>query len=276
VRRFCVAALACAALLAALSPGRALGAIISGTVDSVDGTQTFSFSGTAGGGTGSALLNVKVTSTGGTTTVVASLWNTSPTTYLDVNSQTQANLAAVTGFGFDVTPDLTFSSYSIVARQWNGSSFSSVLLGDTNPTGNVWNLIDDGGTGNISVDLYANNGSGIASGLYNPLLAGNPAIGSTNPFFTEATLTITFASPDVAVNWAYSDQPGIEGNGSYVSLFVRMQRVGDGSSLKLEPEPPPEETLLVHAPEPASLAIWVLGAGALAIIYRCRKRPAAA
>ena len=275
MRSYCLAALACAVFASAQSPIRAFGAIISGTVAPGDGTQSFSFSGTAGGATGSALLDVNVTSAGGTTTVVANIWNTSPTSYLDSNSQTQTNLAAITGFGFDVTGDPIVSSYSIVARQWNGASFSSVLLGDANPTGNVWNVVENGGSGNITVDLFADNGGGIAGGLYNPLLAGNPAIGATNPYFTQATLTITFADPDVGVNWAYSDQPGIQGNGSYVSLFVRMQRVGAGGSLKLEPELPPEETLLVHTPEPASLAIWLLGGGALALIYRCRKRTAA-
>ena len=275
MRILSLAALACAALAVALCPARASGAIQSGAVASGDGTEYFTFAGTAGGATGSALLSINVTSAGGATTVVANIWNTSPTTYLDGNSQIQTNVAAITGFGFDVTPDLAFSTYSIVARQWNGTSFSNLTLADTDPAGNLWTLIENGGSGNINLDLFADNGGGIAEALYNPLLAGDGALGNTDPYFTEATLTITFASPDVAVQWAFSEQPGIVGNGGYVTPFVRMQRVGAGGSLRLEAEDPLEDRLLDALPEPVSVVSWLLGTASLGLVLRRSRNGAA-
>ena len=243
-------------------PCCALGAIFTGTINPGDGTQAFTFTGSDAGGTGSARLEITVTESGGITTVVADIWNTSPTTYGDG----QTNAAAITSFGFDVTPDKPFLGYSIVAKQWDGTSFTDVVIGDTNPADNLWNLAQDDGSGKINVDMFADNGIGTHNGLYNPDLAGDEALGETNPFFTEARLIITFESP-LAVKWGFSDQPGIEGNGDYVTPFIRMQRVGDDGSLKLEPDGPPNVV-----PEPHSLAIWTIGGGiGMLLAWRRRK-----
>jgi hypothetical protein len=246
-------------------PCCARGAIFAGTLGPSEGTQSFTFSGESNGGVGSARLDVTVSETGGITTVVADIWNTSPTTY----GSGQTNLSAITGFGFDVTPDKPFFTYSIVARQWNGSSFTDVVLGDTDPAGNLWNLKQDGGSGQLKVDMFADNGTGVAEALYNPELAGDTAIGNTSPFFTEAQLTISFLGP-LEVKWAYSDQPGYEGNGSYATPIVRMQRVGSGGSLKLEPDGPPSVV-----PEPHSVIIWTL-AGGVGMLMASRRRKKAA
>ncbi len=256
-----------AALAAVFAPASASGAIVTGTLAPDDGTQFFTFTGSASGGVGSAQLGITVTESGGITTVVADIWNTSPTTY----GSGQTNLSAITGFGFDVTPDKPFLTYSIVARQWDGSAFSDVVIGDTDPSGNLWNLLQDGGSGQLNVDMFADNGTGVADALYNPAIAGDPAIGSTNPFFTEARLTITFESP-LQVKWGYSDQPGYEGNGDYVTPFVRMQRVGDGGSLKLEPDGPPQAAVV---PEPTSVLIWSVGAG-VGLLFALRRRKSSA
>lgn len=260
VRILILAALLCASTI--LAPARASAAIFGGSFGSGDGTQSFAFSGYSQGGFGSAKMDITVTEAGGITTVVADLWNTSPTTY----GSGQPNVSGITGFGFDIAPNTPVLTYSLYAQQWNGSSLSPVLLGDTDPEGNLWNLAP-GGSGQFQANLFADNGTGIAEGLYNPELAGNPALGNTNPYFTGARLTITFEG-SLMVVWGYDGEPSCEDNGVFSTPIIRMQRVGDGGSLKLEPELP---TFL--NPEPHSLVVWALAGGA-GLLFALRRRKA--
>jgi hypothetical protein len=264
VRIVFLAALLCASTLK--DPARASGAVFD-SLGPADSTQSYTFTGSAGGAVGSAAMDIRVTQAGGVTTVIADIWNTSPTTY----GSGQSNVAAITGFGIELDPNMPFTSYWIYAQAWNGSSFETVLLGDTNPSGNLWTLVPDSGTGQLQVDMFADNGNGIAAALYNPDIAGDPALGNTNPYFSGAQLIVEFDTP-LLVTWGFFADPGCEGNGGFGTPIVRMQRVGDGGSLKLEGESPP----FVN-PEPQSLVIWALAGGAgLLFAFRSRSRKAIA
>lgn len=176
-------------------------------------------------GIGSATLNFQGS---GSNAFVITINNTSPTSLI---AGTQwANAPAITGVGFNIDPDVGFSSWSLTAYDINGTA---TYIDDDGGTGgtNDWTLNLNSGTGNIILDLYAENVQGGQAGLYNPATLLDPLgtipWGGDPLYFTEAVLTINFVETTNLV---------VDGD----SPFTRWQNVGeDGEgSLKLSiPDP---------------------------------------
>lgn len=186
----------------------------------------FNFSGSDGGGTGSATMDVSVAGN----TLTAALNNTSPTT-LDDN--TGVNTPGITGFGFDLSePTPTLLSWSLTAFDSGG------ILTTIGSSGGTGTWIIDGTIGGLSLDILAcdddPNCDAIQGALYNP--AATEGFGALPHWFTEAVLTLNFDDTpalDAFLGNENCNQP------DPCSPFVRMQNVGeDGAgSLRLPGNP---------------------------------------
>ena len=177
-------------------------------------------------GIGSATLDFQGS---GSNAFVITINNTSPTSLID--GTPWANAPAITGVGFNVDPDVLFSSWSLTAHN---SSGNTLYIDNDGGTGD-WILEVDETVGNIFLDLYPNNVQGGQAGLYNPATLtappgtpGDETIpwGGPPQYFTTAVLTINFENvTDLVVD---TNSP-----------FTRWQNVGaDGEgSLKLSVPP---------------------------------------
>ena len=186
---------------------------------------SFDFIGSDEGGTAYATVDFVDSIVSENSVFTITIDNTSPTSL--ENGTEWANAPAITGVGFNIDPDVAFSSWSLMAYDSDGNS---------NNITNHWTLGLDSGIGNINLDLYA-EAQGVHAGLYNPdtLNAPDPStILGDDPYFTEAVLTIYFAG---TTNWV------VDGN----SPFTRWQNVGlDGEgSLKLPSIPDPVAVFLL-------------------------------
>ena len=214
------------------------------------------FSGSAQGGTGSAVMNIAIVDN----IVTVHLDNTSPIT--TATDPPKANAPAITAFGFNLDPDnLSLMSWSLDAYAVNssGTLIGPVVIGSSTTSG-LWGLTEDvSHQGSVELD-YLESISGVKGALYNPLAVSGLAAAPN--YFTTATLVLTFAD---------SDLPVLDGDedGERIEPFLRMQNVGVGGagSLKLDGIEKDEEEPVV--PEPTSLAIWGLG---LAAVTFCRRR----
>jgi hypothetical protein len=226
-------------------------------------TRQFSFSGVATNGTGSGTLTIKGTydSVSNTTTFFSTIDNTSPYT---LNSpQVGTNSPAITSWGFDTnSPTSSLLSWQITGKN---SSGGTIILGQKGASGNLWAIDQGEKVGGFKVDLLADNDGApsdqsIHYGLYRPgALSPGP-----NPYYTQATLTVTLAGDvNMLFNPVQSDP----------SPFIRLQRVGTDGSLKLYGGTP---QIISNAqgdvPEPATLAIWGLGVGIAGLVKLSRRK----
>jgi hypothetical protein len=217
-----------------------------------DGTHTFSFSGVSSGGSATAQVNVRVDwLENGYTRIKSEIWNTSP---IQLNSLTGDNAPAITGWGFDTSPDCIkeqdFASWSVMATNSLGAQ---VVLGTMGGTDNIWTLAIDSGEGKILLDLFADNSSkNVQHALYNP--DADPDAFAPDPYFTKAYFEVV-VKQHVSVLY----QPNPADNRADISPYVRFQNVGrnGAGSLKLsafahgfEADTP------ATVPEPMSLVVW--------------------
>src|SRR5262249_29867928 len=139
---------------------------------------TETFSGTASGGTGSAVLTFS--NDPGSTWLTIRIDNTSPN---HLNSSNGQNSSIITGFGFSVTPNLpAINSWSLVSG--NGINLTS-----------DYNLQYDAGFngagGGIAVENLFSTDNGIHDGIYNAAAPGNTA----NTYPDIAVVSINFCAP---------------------------------------------------------------------------------
>jgi hypothetical protein len=203
--------------------------------------QTFTFSGTTKGGTGSALMDFVLS--GNTLTIT--LDNTSPIYYTD-NGNQQFNTPGITGFGFDLNNTLLPAIVSWQLEAFGGDK-TGVIVGGASSTGD-WGM---GSTmAGVSLDYFPQtSGQNIQGALYNPLALGG--FSALPNYFTTAELRMTFsATPVIDFHDGKSPSP-----------FVRMQNVGAGGSLKLPG---------TQVPEPSTLML--LGVGLIGLALGTRKR----
>ena len=195
---------------------------------------SFDFSGSDEGGRATATVNFQ--GLGGSTFTIT-IDNTSPTSLID--GTLWANAPAITGFGFNVDPNMGVSSWSLTAYDISGTTIN---IDDDYGT-NDWTLARDTKLGNIKLDLYAETTQGSQAGFYNPATlaapVGTPGVdtipwGGGPQYFTEAVFTINFEAETSLV---------VDGN----SPFTRWQNVGkDGEgSLKLTSIPDPTAVFLL-------------------------------
>lgn len=188
---------------------------------------SYTFSGSAEGGTGSASMVIEISGN----ILTATIYNTSPTTIDDGDA---ANSPGITGFGFDVFGELTtdLSVWTLTAYDVSGNLQT---IGGSEVSGD-WTLTDS--FNGISLDYIFNIGN-VKGALYNP--DATSGLAATPNYFTEATLTLTFEDDISSI---------LLGN-----LMVRMKNVGLGGkgSLKLSSTTPSP------VPEPASIFLFGLG-----------------
>ncbi len=184
--------------------------------------ESFTFSGSANGGTGSATMDVTISGN----QVTAVVENTSPILMDDGISD---NTPGITAIGLNLEPDtLVLTSWTLHALDSTGSI---TLIAD-GTAGQDWEMqMTQAG---VSLDYLPGTGGQIDGALFNPDLMGSGALpgGQNDVWFTTATLVLNF---DSAISGLGSENCG-SGLGD-CSTFVRMQRVGDGGSLKLPGEP---------------------------------------
>lgn len=228
-------------------------------------TYNFVFSGVSNNGTGSAEMDIELD--GNTMTV--KVRNTSPTTYNGSNT----NLASIFAFGFNFDGAVpTINSWSMSAFD---ASNASITIGDSNQSDGVdfWNIELNDSLEGVTLDFFPQNSgpdanTNVSGGLYNPALAGTigDSEGANRHFFSEAILTVVFDAPPVL-----DLTPGSDPN-----PYVRMQRVGNGGSLKLQGQlvgdddddddddfPPDTSTPPGAAPEPLTGGLGALALGAV-------------
>ena len=145
------------------------------------------FSGQDEGGIGSATMGFQ-----SGTTFIVTIDNTSPTDLIGATLGTGGNSPGITGFGFNIIPDTTYTSATLFAFDSDGNGTSNLFNEE-------WSLSTDSGTGTITLDYYPSigtGGTGIDGALFNPAAFSDPnntlPTGTNTNYFTTATLTLTF------------------------------------------------------------------------------------
>ena len=222
----------------------ALGLVIAG---SAHAALLYNFSGSDEGGTGTATMLFGVDDT----TLTVTINNTSPTSLDSGKTNTDNstfNIAAITGFGFNLDPDsLTLESWNLTAFDIEGDAFETT------------NWLMETFIAGIELDyLPQTDTPTVDEALYNPDLLSldpRPDFGGNTPLFTTATLTMVF-----------NEMPTLNASDQW-SPFVRMQRVGIDAegSLRLPGTPGNGgDDDLEQIPEPATIVL--LGAGLLGLV----------
>jgi hypothetical protein len=205
--------------------------------------ETYSFSGSDEGGTGSGTMEFDGI---GTSSLTVTIDNTSPL-LLDNLDPLSVNAPGITGFGFDAdAPIPTLVSWTLTAWDITGSTLYTI--GGTGPSTLDWVMTS--ASQGIQLDFLPTTDNGVQGALYNPLQ--DEGFGAEPNYFTEAVLTVEF---DSIFNLATHDS----GTGEVdASPFLRFQNVGlnGEGSLKLPPGPPPGGG--GNVPEPVSLVVWGL------------------
>ncbi len=219
-------------------------------------TIDFTFEGVAADGTGLATMAVDFNDLA--TVMTATLENTSPIT--TNTAPVSDNIPGIVGFGFTFddmaslpgVTDWSLSAYKI--DPLTGIS-ELVCLGGSCPSSTslgLWKVDDNVTYQGTYLDYLANNmGAGSHVALYNPDVY-SIVNATNNPYFTQASLMITFATP---VDYE-----------SAFGAYVRMQRVGTNTagSLKLWGE---EDMHGQEIPEPSTLILVGVGIAGL-LAYR--------
>ncbi|WP_429885152.1 PEP-CTERM sorting domain-containing protein [Geoalkalibacter halelectricus] len=225
---------------------------------------TYTFSGSAQGGTGTAVMDISIIGN----TLSLTLENTSPTT-LDGSSGT--NAPGITGFGFFLEELVVYSSWSLTAFTTAGDQ---VQLGGTaaDPGNlNYWGLVNS--QAGVSLDYLAASKQGSQYALYNPDQDQGFA---ANPYFTKAVFEMIFlndvalATEDRHITNDHDPSNGV--------TYVRFQNVGqDGAgSLKLvgifqEGDNGGGGVITDPIPEPSTIILLGAGLVGLGFWYRRRK-----
>jgi hypothetical protein len=199
-----------------------------------------------------------------TNVLTLSVLNTSPTT---LNDGTGVNAPGIDGFGFNLNPDQSWSSWSLTAYAVSGdhTGVTPVVIGSSADATLPWGLAESQNNQGIIIDYNPNNGNGVDEALYNPAATSGIPGGSNTAYYTEAVFTIAFDALPVLAEESC-------GSGLNCTTFIRMQNVGSngGGSLKLPgvpgtgPGPGPGPI-----PVPAPLAL--IGLGGLMLGWMTRK-----
>ncbi|MDO3379778.1 PEP-CTERM sorting domain-containing protein [Geoalkalibacter halelectricus] len=227
---------------------------------------TYTFSGSAQGGTGTAVMDISIIGN----TLSLTLENTSPTT-LDGGSE--PNAPGITGFGFFLEELVAYSSWSLKAFTTAGDQ---VQLGGTaaDPGNlNYWDLTDR--QAGVSLDYLAASNSGSQYALYNPDQDQGFA---ADPYFTKAVFEMIFLG-DVALATENRHITNDHDPSSGVT-YVRFQNVGLGGagSLKLvgifQENDDDNAGGVITDPIPEPSTIILLGAGLVGLGFWYRRRKA--
>ena len=220
----------------------AAGSLQAGLVES-----SWSFSGSDRGGSLTADMGITIDDVANSLTLV--LDNTS-SPLLDDGSG--PNAPGIVGFGFNLDPDLAWSSWDLTAYSTgNPQTTAPITIGSSNDSSLLWSLLEDTNNQGIRVDYNPDNGTSVNGALFSPDASGGLPGGSNTSYFTQAVFTINFDETPILASQSC-------GSGLECTTFVRAQNVGTGGSLKLAgtgggPNPPQE------VPAPGTLLLIGLG-----------------
>ncbi|MBI5207371.1 MAG: hypothetical protein HY934_06215 [Candidatus Firestonebacteria bacterium] len=211
---------------------------------------SFTFYDESNGGAASAEMNINIIGN----TMFLTLNNTSSPQLLNGSGE---NSPGITKFGFDLLNYnfVSLQTWSLEAYKINNQTTEFVVIGGNPALGlNKWRMFEDEKINGISLDylpsVYNNGGNsgGIDGALYNPEILdyGNTIPnGSNSYFFTTSFLTMNF---DLA-----KSAPELD----FTSIYVRMQNVGNGGSVKLNGTfVPPEPPVIPVVPEPGTMLMF--------------------
>lgn len=215
-------------------------------LSSAANASSFLFSGSDGGGTGSATMDIDIVGT----VLTLNLDNTSPTSLNP--PETGDNTPGIVGFGFDLDPDgLTLNSWELEAYD---DQSQLMTIGDGDPTDDwVMGTFQAG----VTREFLPNTDTGVQGAIYNPLATSGFA--ALPNYFSTARLVMNF---DLI--------PTLDAS----SVYVRMQNVGKNGEGSLKLFGTPDEPSTGPVPEPASVSIFAFGAALMGGIGWRRQRKA--
>jgi hypothetical protein len=233
----------------------AAGSLQAGLIES-----NWTFTGSDQGGTVTATMDISINDV--TNVLTLTLNNTSP---LTLDSGSGVNTPGIDGFGFNLDPNQSWSSWNLTAFTTGTPQGTAVIIG-SNTTPSPWSLLESQNNQGIKIDYNPNNGAGISEALYNP--SATEGFSGQTQYFTQAVFTIFFDGlPVLAEEDCGSDLD--------CTTFVRAQAVGDGGSLKLPgsgpgpgPGPGPDGA---EIPLPGTLLL--VGLGLLGLRHTRRRTP---